>query len=221
MSSPVDRATPTLKKPTADTPAALVTSTNEAVVKITGSPGYAAASTDVVTNTKALGTASTNLDANNQAKTKAAAALAQAEKNEPPLVRRVGAARRALIGAVDVFADGSKETVLGLGLEVETPQPAPEAGLPENLRPMKVLKSANASTRWDPMPGAHGYLLQHATNPSDATTYSAALVVTRARYRLAGQTPGQTIYFRVAALDTKLAGGQTAYTAWVAVIVAA
>jgi hypothetical protein len=109
--------------------------------------------------------------------------------------------------------------VQGLGVDVVERQAKPNATVPANLRPMKGKTPTVASVRWDPTDGAHGYMLQHATNTADPTTYVAPFSLTAARYHLGGQTSGTTVYFRVAALDADLPGSQTGFTAWVAVVV--
>jgi hypothetical protein len=139
--------------------------------------------------------------------------------NEAQLVRSWGKNRRALVSAIDLFADGSKDVVQSLGVDVEERQPKPNATVPANLRPMKGKTPTVASVRWDPTAGAQGYMLQHATNTADPTTYAAPFSLTTVRYHLGGQTSGTTVYFRVAALDDNLPGSQTAFTAWVAVVV--
>ena len=85
---------------------------------------------------------------------------------------------------------------------------------------MKSKTHDRAGFRWKPTPGAHGYMLQHALNPADATTYSAEISLSESRFWLTNQTRGTTVYFRVLACDARLPNGRTAYTAWVPVIVA-
>jgi hypothetical protein len=217
MKIPVDRARVSI--PNATTAEAMVTEGNSVVTGVEASVNIAAA-TDVATAAKALGTVTSALDANNQAKAKAKAALATAETNEAPLVRRWGTKRRALASAIEDFADGSKDVALTFNVKLEEKAPTPIAGTPVNLRAMKSRKPTWAGCRWDRTPGAHGYMLQHATNPADATTYSTAMAISSARFWLTGQTSGTTLYFRVLACDAAiLPSGQTPYTGWVAVLV--
>jgi len=214
---PVDRATPHLTEPTR-TPEEMVTAGNEAIPNILASTNIGVA-TDVKNNATAWATANAALDANNKAKAKARADLAAAEIAEPPLVRRWFARRDATLTSINVFGDGSKQVVQTFNVGVEERSALPLATTPANLRPMKEKKPTLAGVRWNPTVGAHGYLLQHATNPADATTYSAQIALTAARYYLAGQVSGTTVYFRVLACDKDLPNGQSAYTAWVAVVV--
>jgi hypothetical protein len=85
---------------------------------------------------------------------------------------------------------------------------------------MKSTTHDRAGCRWNPTPGAHGYILQHTMNPADPSTYSAEISLSQARFWLHGQTRGTTVYFRVLACDADLPNGRTPYTAWVGVLVA-
>jgi hypothetical protein len=174
---------------------------------------------DVKTAATAWGVALTALQTNNTSKTTARNLLDTALTNEPPLLREAAANKLAVVSAINLFSKGSKDTVQSFGVDVVERQARPQPIVPVNLRPMKVNKTTVASVRWDPTLGAQGYALQHTTNTADTTTYAAPFKTTGARYHLTGQTTGTTVYFRVAALDTALSGGQTAYTAWVAVLV--
>ncbi len=214
----VDRATPQITEPN-EAAETLVTTANTAIGNINASPALAGAG-DVVTTVKNWAAANAALDANNKAKAAAQLQLDAAIAAEGPLVRRWGARKRAVLSAIEIAGDGSAELVAAFNVTVEQRQAAPVAAVPVNLRPMKVLKSANASVRWDPTPGANGYMLQHATSPNDPTTYSPQIHVSAAKFRLGAQTPGATIYFRVLALDPSPPLGQTGFTAWVATIVA-
>src|SRR6185437_928675 len=161
---------------------------------IQGSPDLAKA-TDVQAKLTDWQSVNTDLDTNNKAKHNARVAFDAAVAAQGPLVRRWGIRRRALIAAIEVYGDGAAALIQALNVPVAQQTPAPQATVPVNLRPMKVLKSNNASVRWNKTPGASGYILQHCTNPNDATTFSAELNVSKTMYRLPGQTPGATIYF--------------------------
>jgi hypothetical protein len=201
---PVDRATPQLDA-TAN-PVKMVTTGTAAIAKINASPNIPWTA------------ANTALDTNNKNKAAGKAAVALAETSQPILMRRWAVRKDAVMVAIAAYGDGSKDLVQTF-VAVEEREPAPLAGVPVNLRAMKVNKPTIASVRWDPTPGAHGYLLQHATNPADPTTYSAAISTPGARFHLPGQAPATMVYFRVLACDPALPNGQTAYTAWVGVAV--
>jgi hypothetical protein len=212
---PVDRATPQLD--TTANPVKMVTTGTAAIAKINASANIAAAP-DVQAAIIPWTAANTALDTNNKSKAAGKAAVALAETNQPILMRRWGVRKDAVMVAIAAYGDGSKDLVQTF-VAVEEREPPPPAVVPVNLRAMKVNKPTIASVRWDPTPGARGYLLQHATNPADPTTYSAAISTPGARFHLPGQAPATMVYFRVLACDPALPNGQTAYTAWVGVAV--
>jgi len=214
---PVDQANPQINEPMV-TAEEMVQAGSDTIAKINTSVNIATAS-EVAANVKAWATVNTALDTNNKAKANAKALLQQAETAEPALVRRWKVRRNMVLTSIKSFGDGSKQAVQGFNVDVEQKQAAPLAVVPLNLHAMKKPKPTYASVRWDPTPGAHGYLLQHCTNTADPTTFSAAISVSGARYQLTGQTPGTTVWFRVAACDSALPNGQTPFSAWVPVVV--
>jgi hypothetical protein len=215
---PVDHATPQITEPM-ETAEEMVTTGNDTIAKMNASTGIASAP-EVQTNLKAWALVLALLATNNTTKASAKGQLTQAETAEPALMRRCRVRRNLVLGAVQAFGDGAAQVVQSLNVAVATRVPKPLAITPVNLHPMKKKMPTYASVRWNPTPGAHGYLLQHATNPADPTTYAAPISVTAAKYHLTGQTPGVTVYFRVLACDARLVPtGQSAFTAWVAVVV--
>jgi hypothetical protein len=205
--------------PAGKTPEEMVTDGEAQVTGIQAGKNYNVAG-GVQTATTAYANALAALKVNNAAKAKAKADLQTAETNEPTLVRRVGVTRRGVGNSIEIFADGSKDTANSFNVAVEDKQQKPEAITPENLRAMKSKTHDRAGCRWDPVPGAHAYILQHAANPADSSTYSAELSIAKARFWLTSQTRGSTVYFRVLACDERLPNGRTPYSAWVAVVVA-
>jgi hypothetical protein len=212
-----DTATPQITEPTR-TAAEMVDTANDLIPKIKASPNFAS-SPDLQTAVTNWQTATTNLGLNNAAKAKAAADLETAETNEPPLKRRWNARKEAVLVAIKVVGDGSKDIVQSFNVAVEQRKAKIQATVPVGLRPLKKQKPTYASVRWNPTPGAHAYMLQHCTNQGDPTTFSAPIPCVKARYALTGQTPGTTVSFRVLACDETLPGGQTPYCAWVPVVV--
>jgi hypothetical protein len=210
-----DVANPQITEPTRSAEE-MVTTGNDLIPKIKASPNYAK-SPEVQAAVANWDTANTNLDTNNKAKAKAKNDFETADTNEPALKRRWGVRKDAVLVAIKAEGDGSKDIVQSFNVAVEQKKPRVQATVPVGLRGMKVHMPTYASVRWNPTPGAHGYLLQHATNPSDPTTFSVAIPCKGARFHLGGQTAGTTVYFRVLACDESLPNGQTAYCGWVAV----
>jgi hypothetical protein len=212
----VDQARPVI--PEGKTPVDMVTEGQDTLNKVRASSNYGSAP-GVQAAATTFGSALTALLANNEAKAKARADLETAEANEPVCVRRLNAQRRSLNSAIEVFADGSKDVANSFGAPLAGKETTPEAITPVNLRGMQSKTHDRAGVRWDPVPGAHGYILQHATNQNDPTTFSAEMSVRGAKFWLAGQTRGTTIYFRVLACDDRLPNGRTTYTGWLGVLV--
>ena len=138
--------------------------------------------------------------------------------NEPVLLRRWRTKRRAIFTAVHLSTDGSADKVTGLACNVLGHNPAAPGAVPENLRDAHATARGTAEARWDT--NHHEYLVQTCTNPADAATFADPVHVSRAKLKLANQTPGATLHVRVLTLDAKLPGGKSEYTAWVPVIVA-
>jgi hypothetical protein len=214
----VDHATPQIPE-VKETPEEIVATGTAAMAKINASEAISGAP-EVQSNVKAWGVAITALAVNNQSKSTARAQLKLAETAEPALVRRCKVRKRLVLGAIQSAGDGAAQGVQSFNVAVEQRQAKPLAVVPLNVRPMKTKTPSYASVRWDVDQGAKAYVLQHCTNPADATTYSPQISVTAARLHIGGQTPGATVYVRVLAVDPRvLPTGQTAFSGWVAVIV--
>jgi hypothetical protein len=139
--------------------------------------------------------------------------------NEPVFARRWDTKKRATLGAVTDFADGSIDTVKGFGCGVLSHAPLPPAEVPQNLHDGHSKISGTALAAWDPTKSNHDFMVQYTTNLADPATFAAPVLSSKASFKLSGQAPGATIQFRVQALDPKLPGGKTDWTAWVPVIV--
>jgi hypothetical protein len=63
---------------------------------------------------------------------------------------------------------------------------------------------------------AKGFVLQYAMDPSNPTTLSTPVSMTRTKYTLDGQPSGSTVHFRVAAMDSTETSGHGPWSAWVA-----
>jgi hypothetical protein len=105
-------------------------------------------------------------------------------------------------------------------LDVAKRSETPLETVPENLRGIRG-EPGTATAKWKTHSGNRGFMLQHAAEVANAATHSTPAYVSAGSFVLDGQTPGATIFFRVAACDPRLPGGQTAYTPWVPVMVSA
>lgn len=158
-----------------------------------------------------------NLEANNKKKAQLLIQLQQIEADEITLRRRWGLRRLGVLHEVNIHCDGSKEKVQAFNLEVIDRKKPPQATVPEKVHGMMPRKKA-AGVAWSPVEGAHGYMVQHATDPSDPATHAPPAMCRKTRFWVTGLVPGSTIAFRVLALDPSLPNGQTDYCAWVTLL---
>lgn len=219
ISKKTDHATAHLIEPT-DTPVEMVAAGNIHIPAIKASAALPGA-TEVVATLALWETENKNLAAANQKVTKAETDLAQARTDQATTARRWKGRASGCIVAVTAFADGSKDIVTGFGMGVAARVESPLETMPVGLHGVRGKTVATATAQWKTHVGNHGYMVQHASNTADPTTYSPPMHASAGKFVLTGQTPGATVYFRVAACDARLPGHQTDYTAWVAVTVSA
>jgi hypothetical protein len=184
---------------------------------IQNSPDYAKAA-DVQAKTGEWSAAIDAWDANQAQMANLALQLATLKANEPVLARRWATKKRAVFSAITDYADGSIDRVHGFGSNVVGHDPLPPAGAPENLRDKHSKAHGVAAVQWDTMNGDYDFLVQHAADPADASTYADPVTSSKASFKLAGQKRGATVYFRVLTLDPKLPGGKSDWTPWVPAI---
>jgi len=146
--------------------------------------------------------------------------LAAARTAQLASLRRWGQRKTGVLNALDVLCDGSKDMMTTFGVGIAEAAAHVAAVVPVDLKSTKSMKSGIAGITWLGSPvNPTGFMVQHATSTTDPTTYSAPIPCPRRSFELPGQTPAATIYFRVAAQDSSLPAGQTAWTAWVAAVV--
>jgi hypothetical protein len=212
-----DRATPQISDPYG-TPAEAIAAGDKHIAAIKAYKDLKAAP-EVEAAVDLWTTENDALRANQKAQADKRAELAQLQDDEAPLMRRWNTRRRGTLGAVAAHSDGSKDVVKGLGFDVAGRARAPEASIPQAIRPKKTRGSRAAAIVWKPTPGAQSYLVQFAPDPANPATYSAETACTAAQFTLSNQTPGTYVHFRVLAIDPRLPNGKTEYSDWVAVLV--
>jgi hypothetical protein len=218
----IDRATARFTE-TMVTPAEKVVGAGTAIAAIKASPSWPLpGAADIQTLVGFWTTETANLSTGETLIAALEKQLATARSNQLATLRRWGLRRQGVLNAINVFCDGSKDTMTTFGVTVAGLVPHVGASVPVDLKSMKSKAPGIAGVKWYGTPeNRAGFLVQHATNTADATTYSATVPSTKRSFKLPGQTPGATIYFRVLAVDPTLPGGQTAWTAWVAAVVSA
>lgn len=213
----VDRADPLLTE-SSETPVEKVSAASTHIAALKNSPHWATA-TEVQPATAAWLAENDHLDASNKTIADLESKLAKERSRQRTVVRRWEVRKRGVLTAVNATCDGSKDMVQAFGLGVLTRTPAPPAIVPEGLRGKRSKTVGTATAVWTTQRHNHGFLVQYATDPENAATFSAPIVSSKGKFELAGQTPGALIYVRVRALDPSLPTGQTEYTRWVAVMV--
>jgi hypothetical protein len=160
-----------------------------------------------------------NLAAKNKAVATADLAATTARAAQGTAQRRWGARKRALVAAVSLRCDGSKDLVQQYGFGIVEHAPTPLAVVPEGLLRKKTKGSGSVGVEWNVQPSGHDFMVQHATDPANPSTYSTPQSSSKASFVLNGLPPTTTVHFRVLALDPRLPTGQTDFCAWLAVMV--
>jgi hypothetical protein len=175
---------------------------------------------DLQVATKAWATETANITAGETLIAGLEKQLEAARSDQLATLRRWGLRRQGVLNAVNLFCDGSKDTMKTLGVAVAVDAPHVEPGVPVDVKPIKSSKTGVSGVRWYGTPANRsGFQVQHATNTADPATYSAPIACSKRSFYLSGQLPAATIYFRVLAVDPMMPGGQTAWSAWVAAVV--
>jgi hypothetical protein len=201
-----------------DTPAEKITGAGVHIAAIKASASWGTAA-DIQAAVKFWDGETENLTAGETLIASLEKQLAAARSTQDVNLRRWRMRRQGVLTAINVFCDGSRDTMLTFGVAVADPGAHVEAGVPVDLKSTKSAKSGVAGVAWYGTPeNRNGFMVQHATDTADPATYSAPIPCSKRSFQLPGQTPGATIYFRVLAQDPTLPGGQTAWTAWVAAI---
>jgi hypothetical protein len=181
-----------------------------------------AAATGVQTATNAWATETTAVDTGAQTIASLEKQLGVARTNQLANLRRWTLQRQAVLSAINVFCDGSKDTMLTFSVEVATSTAHDPASTPVGVLTRKSKVSGAVAWQWLLTPkNRYGFMVQHATNVADATTYSQPMVSSKRSFKLLLQTPGTAISLRVMALDPALPTGQTNWSAWVPNVVSA
>jgi hypothetical protein len=218
MPSKADHAIARFTEPM-ETVAEKVSAANTHIASIKASTNWAAA-TDVQAATNAWATETTAVEAGAQSIAALEKALGVARTSQLATLRRWGLRRQGVLGAINVFCDGSKDTMTTFGVAVAGGAAPETAVVPVGIMPLKKKVAGMAAWEWFLTPlNRHGFMVQHATNPADATTYSPAMSCSKRSFRLPLQTPGATISLRVMGLDPTLPTGQTEWSGWVSTVV--
>jgi hypothetical protein len=174
-----------------------------------------ATSPDLQAAAKLWNQASDDMEANATVITGLRSQLAVVEGKQVSLRRSWGAAKRQMLSTADMLCAGSADDLKANGFEVLLRTGLGPVAPPATVHtePGKALGTVKVS--WLIGSGRHGFVLQHATDVSNAATYSALIPVTGTKYTYEGALSGSVVHFRVAAIDPSEAAGCSAFSAWV------
>ena len=176
-------------------------------------PGWATA-LDLQAASKVWAKAADDMEANATVISGLRTQLSTAEGKQLTLRRSWRAGRQQVLGTMNVLCAGSADDLKAYGFDVLTHVPGAPIAPPDvlNTKPGKVVGSVAVS--WLKGSGRHGFVLQAATDVSNAATYSAFIPVTGAKHTYSSAPSGSVVHFRVAAIDPSLPTGLTAFSAW-------
>src|SRR6185295_8149640 len=105
--------------------------------------------------------------------------------------------------------------VKGFNLDVVTHGRLGPLGAPGELsvNPGKV--AGEVVSTWDKGQARHGFVVQHATDPSNPATISPMVPCTMPKFTLAGLPASATLSMRVAAIDPASPTHQSPWCEWV------
>jgi hypothetical protein len=212
---PADRATPAIHKSTS-TDVQKVDVTREVTQTAKASQGWATAPALQAAVT-VWNNAADVIDANRSVITDLGSKLRLAQAKQLVARRAWNAARKQVLGTLDVQCAGSADDVKAFGFDaVVRTTPAGPLAPPDPVVVSPGKLSGEVIVSWPKNATRHGYLVQYATDAANAASYSEVIASTGAKKTLKGLAPGAHVFVHVAAVDPTEASGRSAWTAWVA-----
>jgi len=178
-------------------------------------PGWATAA-DLQSASTAWTNAANALEANATLMVQLKSQLRSAAAKQRSSRRDWRAARKQVLGAVDVLSAGSADEIkaFGFGVRSRSPNGKPVSVPTEvSSKPGKALGEVFFS--WPRGASRYGFVVQTAVDVANPATLSAVIPCTTTKYTAKPGSPGALVYFRVAAIDPSSPTGQTAWCAWV------
>jgi len=209
----VDRAVATIKKATG-TDALKVSVTGTIAQSMANSPNWGAA-TDVQTAVKAWTASAAAIGTNAQTISGLRAQLSTAEAKQLGLRRDWVASKKQVTTSVTVYCGGSADMVKGFNLDVITNGRLGLLDSPVGLAVNPGTVPGEVVAKWTKGIAVHGFVVQHATDPTNAATISGSYPSTKPKFTLDGLTSNANVSVRVAAIDPASPTGQSPWSAWV------
>ena len=208
-----ERAAATIKRST-KTDVEKVTVTHEVAQAMTASPLWATA-TALQAAVKAWDADATAIDAQAKVTAGLRAQLKTSLATQAALRGNWQVAKAQVLSMATVLCGGSAENVQGLNLDVITHARLGALPAPSGLTVTPGTVSGEVTAKWLKGLAGHGFLVQHASDPNTAATFSVPAACTKQKITLAGMPANGTLSFRVAAIDPASPTGQSPWTAWV------
>jgi hypothetical protein len=210
----VDRALPSIAKPTV-TDAQKVAVARDVVTTAQKNPGWNAAK-DLQAAATVWSQSADDLENNAKVVAARRSDLRTAEAKQRSLRRAWRAARKQVLGTVDVLCAGSADEIKAYGFDVRVHGTLGPLAVPGDLATAPGTALGEATFSWQKGLCRHGFLVQHATDAANPATYSPVVACTKSKFTLTGAPPGSSVSFRVAAIDPSSPTGQTPWSGWVA-----
>jgi hypothetical protein len=209
---PVDRAVATIKTST-HSDALKVSVTNQITQAMPQSPNWGAAA-DVQAAVKVWAGQATALATNATLIANLKAQLGAAEAKQLTLRRDWTAAKSHVTTAVTVFAAGSADVVASFSFDVVSVARIGALAAPLGVVVEPGTANGEAVVSWTRGNAWHGFLVQHAADPTNAATVSASIACTRIKLTLGGLPQGGNVSVHVAAIDPASPTGQSPWSTW-------
>ena len=212
---PVDRATPVIRKPKA-TDVQKISVTRGITSTMKSTPQWAS-SPELQALVQTWNSAADAVESNAKVVTAARNALAALEATQRANRHAWHVATREVTAKVAAVAQGSSDTVHALGFDVFTHVGAVAQDVaPGGLNAQPGTAPGEAIVSWQKGTAKNGFLVQRATDPANAATYSSVIPSTKTKYVAEGEKSSSVVYFRVAAIDPTKASGLSPWSDWVA-----
>jgi hypothetical protein len=142
--------------------------------------------------------------------------LAAAEASQRELRRNWKDVTKQVIATVATVCQGSADLVHQFGFDVLTHAALGPLSAPSGVGTSPGAVPGEADFAWERGNARHGFVVQHATDVTNASTVSAPIPCTKSKFTLVGAPSSSVVYFRVAAIDPTSTTGQGPWTDWVA-----
>lgn len=178
-------------------------------------PGWATAA-ELQTASATWTKAADSLEANAKEMLQLKSALRAAAAKQRSFRRDWRAAKKQVLGAVDVLSAGSADDLkaFGFGVRSRAPNPKPVT-VPAEVAAIPGKGIGEVLFSWSRAGNRHGFVVQTASDVANPATFSASIPCTTTKFTARPGTSGAVVHFRVASIDPSSPTGTTEWSAWV------